>query len=78
MTAYTIYRGVLDGWMPSDYLPWAEKLRNAADKKVNEVGLVQDVCGAPTFDKPGYAPEGQAFYIMMEQARNNCKEDYLI
>lgn len=71
MTAYTIYRGLIDGWLPMKYLSQAEKLREAADSQVDYVGLVHDVCGAPTFDKPGFAPEGQAFYIMMEQARAN-------
>jgi hypothetical protein len=35
---------------------------------VDTYGLVQGVCGAPTFDKPGVAPEGQAFFLMMEAA----------
>jgi hypothetical protein len=30
---------------------------------------VQDVCGLPFFDKPGVAAEGQAFFILMETAR---------
>ena len=72
MVAYTIYRGLNDGWMPSPYLIWAELLRNAVQLCVDPVGRIHGVCGAPTFDKPGFAPEGQAFYILMEQAR----EDY--
>ena len=36
--------------------------------KVDAHGLVQGVCGAPRFDRPGTAPEGQAFFLLMEAA----------
>ncbi|MDL2323656.1 glycoside hydrolase family 88 protein [Ruminococcaceae bacterium OttesenSCG-928-A16] len=68
MLAYTLYRGVHSGWLPSSYLAPAQKLRSAARSKVDEYGLVQGVCGSPSFDKPGVAPEGQAFYLLMESA----------
>lgn len=73
MLAYTIFRGVKDGWINDKtlvdrYLVMADKMRKAANEKVNAYGFVADVCGAPTFDKPGYSPEGQAFYLLMEQA----------
>ena len=73
MSAYFIYRGVSGGWLSKNYLPIADKMRQAAESKVNEFGFVKDVCGAPTFDKPGYAPEGQAFYILMETAANEIR-----
>ena len=68
MMAYTIYRGVKNGWLSVEYLSAADKMRKAANKKVDKYGLVQDVCGAPTFDRPGVAPEGQAFCLLMEAA----------
>ncbi len=68
MLAYTLYRGMQGGWLPADYLKYAETLRNAANRAVDQYGLVQNVCGAPHFDKPGIAPEGQAFYLLMEAA----------
>ena len=43
-------------------------MRQAANKKLNLFGFVEGVCGAPTFDHPGFSPEGQAFYLLMEQA----------
>jgi rhamnogalacturonyl hydrolase YesR len=70
MVAYTIYRGVKDGWLDRTRLPIADKARRAARGKVDEWGLVQDVCAAPTFDRPGVAPEGQAFFLLMEAAAN--------
>jgi len=69
MLAYTIYHGVAGGWLDAALLPYAEKARTAALAEVDAYGLVRNVCGAPHFDKPGVAPEGQAFHILMEAAR---------
>ncbi len=71
MLAYTIYRGVAGGWLDTSLLPYAEKARTAALAEVDAYGLVRNVCGAPHFDKPGVAPEGQAFHLLMEAARQN-------
>ncbi len=68
MICYSIYRGVQGGWLESSYLAPAEKIRQAAHRRVDEFGLVQGVCGAPRFDRPGTATEGQAFFILMEAA----------
>ena len=69
MFAYTIYRAVAAGWLASTWLDGAEKARAAALRAVDRFGLVRGVCGAPHFDRPGVAPEGQAFFILMEAAR---------
>ena len=69
MLAYTIYRGVKEGWLDAALIPHAEEARAAALAEVDQYGLVRNVCGAPYFDKPGVAPEGQAFHILMEAAR---------
>ena len=68
MLAYTIYRGVAGGWLDTTYLQAADGMRKAAHRKVDPYGLVQDVCGAPHFDHPGTATEGQAFFLLMEAA----------
>lgn len=68
MAAYTIYRGLHENWLPETYAPRADQMRQAVHTKVDSYGLVQGVCGAPTFDKPGVAPEGQAFFLLMEKA----------
>jgi unsaturated rhamnogalacturonyl hydrolase len=68
MLAYTIYRGVAGGWLPETLLAQAERMRAAAHRKVDAHGLVQGVCGAPHFEHPGVAPEGQAFFLLMEAA----------
>jgi rhamnogalacturonyl hydrolase YesR len=68
MLSYTIFRGVKGGWLPSSFLTDAETMRKAARAKVDDLGYVRDVCGSPTFEKPGTATEGQAFFILMEAA----------
>ena len=69
MAAYTVYRGVKEGWLSKDYLPMAERAYRAALKKVDRFGFVRDVCGVPDFNRPGTAPEGQAFFLLMSAAR---------
>ncbi|MEI6048701.1 MAG: glycoside hydrolase family 88 protein [Bacteroidota bacterium] len=68
MISYTIFRGVAAGYLESSYLERAEKMRKAANEHVDNLGYVQNVCGLPNFDRPYVAPEGQAFYLLMETA----------
>jgi unsaturated rhamnogalacturonyl hydrolase len=69
--AYTIYRGIRGGWIGPAYRARADKMRAAARSKVDGLGLVQDVCGSPTFEAPGTATEGQAFFLLMEAAHRD-------
>ncbi|MDP4093293.1 MAG: glycoside hydrolase family 88 protein [Bacillota bacterium] len=73
MLAYTIYKGILGGWLDKRYLNHADTMRTAANLKVDKCGLVLDVCGAPHFDRPGTAAEGQAFYLLMEAAADKLR-----
>jgi hypothetical protein len=66
--AYAIFRGIKGGWLDRSYLKHAIRMRNATHKKVDHFGLVQGVCGAPDFNRPGTATEGQAFFLLMEAA----------
>lgn len=66
MAAYAILRGVREGWLDRRYLSAARTMRQAALSHVDAYGVVRQVCGAPSFDKPGAAPEAQAFLLMME------------
>jgi len=74
MIAYAIYRAVAAGYLPDSYLTHADKAREAAYSKVDEYGFVQEVCGAPSFDHSGIAPEGQVFFILMEAAARDLYE----
>ena len=71
--SYTIFRGVKGGWVPKSYLKDAEVMRKAAQSKVDHLGYIRDVCGSPTFEKPGTATEGQAFFILMEAASRDLE-----
>lgn len=71
MFSYSIYRGVAGGWLDRAYLTFADNMRDAVYKKVDEFGLVQGVCGAPHFKSSGVATEGQAFFILMEAAASD-------
>jgi unsaturated rhamnogalacturonyl hydrolase len=68
MLSYSIFRGIDAGYLQSGYLEKAEKMRKAANEHVDNMGYVQNVCGVPNFDRPYVAPEGQAFYLLMETA----------
>lgn len=68
MLAYSIFRGTHEGWLPPPYRQRGERLREAALAKVDAEGYVRGVCGAPSFDRPGTATEGQAFCLLMEAA----------
>lgn len=68
MMCYSIFRGVAAGYLDSSYLKSAEIMRKAANDRVDKLGYVHDVCGVPNFDRPYFAPEGQAFYLLMETA----------
>jgi len=73
MFAYTIFRGVHEGWLDSSLLEAANRIRAAAHASVDAYGLVRNVCGMPHFDRPFVAPEGQAFFILMEAAYAKLK-----
>jgi unsaturated rhamnogalacturonyl hydrolase len=68
MLAYSIYRSVKAGWLATSYKSNADRMRAATLAQVDEYGFVHNVCGAPNFDRPGIAAEGQAFFLFMEVA----------
>jgi unsaturated rhamnogalacturonyl hydrolase len=74
MLAYAVYTGIQGGWLPESYRPAADRMRSAARSKVDADGFVTGVCGAPAFDKPGVAAEGQAFFLLMEAAEQKRRE----
>lgn len=68
MTAYTIYRGISQGWLDASCKTFGDEMRKRAGEKMNDYGFIREACGAPDFNKPGYSPEAQAFYLLMESA----------
>ncbi len=70
LMAYGIYRGVASGWLDSAYIPAADAMFAAVESKVDDYGLVQDVCSAKSgFATAGPNAEGQAWFIMLWAAR---------
>ncbi|MFF2481431.1 glycoside hydrolase family 88 protein [Paenibacillus sp. NPDC058071] len=74
MVSYAIYRGAMLGVFDDNYIEAADRMKEAARAKVDENGLVQGSCAAPFFDRPGTAPESQAFYLLMESAAANYEQ----
>jgi unsaturated rhamnogalacturonyl hydrolase len=70
MLAFSIYTGIMAGWLDNSYKEKADKMRNAARAKIDENGIVQGAAGSPSFDKSGTSTEAQAFFIMMETVYN--------
>jgi len=68
MLSFAIYTGITGGWLAQSYRAAADRMRNAARAKMDSFGYVQNVCGAPNFDRQGTSTEAQAFAIMMEAA----------
>jgi rhamnogalacturonyl hydrolase YesR len=68
MLAYTVFCGIRDGWLSKSYLEPGRRMREAARRKVDDLGYVQGVCGSPNFESAGTATEGQAFFLLMEAA----------
>ena len=68
MLAYSLFRGVAEGWLPPEYQKEALSLRMSVRAKVDALGFVRASCGAPLFDGPGVAPEAQAFFHLMHAA----------
>ncbi|MCY1145380.1 glycoside hydrolase family 88 protein [Actinoplanes sp. Pm04-4] len=68
MFAYAALTGVTDGWLPPGYATVGHDLLAAATREVDEYGLVQNACGAPTFDHPGTSAEAQAFHLLATAA----------
>ena len=73
MISYSIFCGVTAGWLNASYLEPAGKMRKAAHTKVDRYGLVWGVCGVPDFDSSSIAPEGQAFFLLMEAAARDLE-----
>lgn len=69
MTAYALYRASSLGWISRDMTDPAHVIRSAVRKIfASNGGWITPVCAAPSFDRPGYSPEAQAFYLLMETA----------
>ncbi len=69
MTAATVYRGVLHGFIGREMLDAAERAFRTVTEKIDEMGLVREVCGCPHFTDEGTSAEAQAAYVMADSWR---------
>ncbi len=65
MMAAFIYRGVIGGWLPQQYIPKAELVRETMEQYVDSFGIIHEVCGCPHFMEVGTSAESMASYLMM-------------
>jgi unsaturated rhamnogalacturonyl hydrolase len=68
MFAYAALTGAADGWLPPRYDDLGRELLTAAEREVDQWGLVRNACGAPTFDHAGTSAEAQAFHLLARAA----------
>lgn len=68
MLAYACFSGAADGWLPADYAETGAELLQHARGKVDALGFVTPVCGAPNFDRPGTSVEAQSFFLLATAA----------
>ena len=70
MLAACVYRGVTGGWLPGTLLAPADAAFLGAQSRIDEMGLLREVCGCPSFDHQGTSAEAQAAYLMALAWRN--------
>lgn len=68
--AYTIFKGVKQGWLSNSYLNTALRMREAVNTQIDDFGFVNGVPGPPSYSVPTHSTEGQAFFLMMETAHD--------
>ena len=64
MFAYAAAVGAADGWLPESYAATGRDLLAAATREVDRYGIVRGACGSPSFDRPGWSVEAQAFHLL--------------
>lgn len=74
MMATYIYRGIVGGWLPTEYAEYADRVRETMENYVDEMGLIREVCGCPHFLEVGTSAESMAAYLMMHGWYNKWKE----
>ena len=75
MFAYAAFTGVADGWLGAEWGERARRWMEASLEHVDGEGLVQEVCGSPTFDRQGTSAEAQAFALLALRASARAGRD---
>jgi Predicted unsaturated glucuronyl hydrolase involved in regulation of bacterial surface properties, and related proteins len=69
MMAATVFRGILHGYVRSEYRDAAEAAYRAVAGKTDGMGLIREVCGCPDFMSEGTSAEAQAAFVMADAWR---------
>lgn len=64
MFASSVYRNILAGNIGALFRSYADRAVEAAEKHIDEFGILREVCGCPDFNAPGTSVEAQASYLM--------------
>ncbi len=64
MFAYTVYRCVREGWIAAEYRSAADRAFESAEKRIDGMGILREVCGNPDFIRQGTSVEAQAAYLL--------------
>ncbi len=70
MLAYSVFSNIYYGRLDFQYRLKADLMRKAANEKMDEHGLITDVCNLSDRKTPCWSAEGQTFYLLMESAAN--------
>lgn len=69
MMAATVFRGILHGYVSDSFLDAARSAYKTAAGKMDEAGLIHEVCGCPHFLTSGTSAEAQAAFVMADAWR---------
>ena len=64
MMAATVFRGMASGLLPASFYEKAETAFATVSEKIDDLGLIREVCGCPDFLAEGTSAEAQAAYVM--------------
>lgn len=64
MVAAYIYRGIFEGYVDKKYIENANKAYDTVTSKIDEYGIIREVCGCPHFVSEGTSAEAQASYLI--------------
>jgi len=68
MLSYGIYESIRLNILDASYKKRADRLLKTAFSFIDDYGILQQVCGAPNFNKLGTSPEAQAFLLLADAA----------
>ncbi len=74
MMAATVFRGIFHGYIPRSRQEAAEAAYRTVSGKIDEIGLIREVCGCPDFVEEGTSAEAQAAFIMADAWREKLKD----